>query len=74
MLKKYYKKIGKKQDNDVDVDMAQLERNNNKMLRFSFQIYIDIDYYYIFTVVGWVFALLVALHQTPFVIYRAFIL
>ena len=74
MLKKYYKKIGKKQDNDVDVDMAQLERNNNKMLRFSFQIYIDIDYYYIFTIVGWVSALLVTLHQTPFVIYWAFTL
>ena len=74
MLKKYDKQIGKKQDNDVDVDMAQLEHNNNKMLRFSFQIYIDINYYYIFTIVGWVFALLVTLHQTAFVIYWAFIL
>ena len=30
MLKKNYRKIGKKNDNDVDADVAQLERSNNK--------------------------------------------
>ena len=30
MLKNYYKKIRKKQDNDVDPDVTQLECNNNK--------------------------------------------
>ena len=44
MLKKYYKKIGKKQDNDVDVDIAQLERSNNKCYTLVFKyIYIYID-------------------------------
>ena len=30
MLKKNYKKIGKKKDNVVDVNLAQLEHSNNK--------------------------------------------
>ena len=43
MLKNYYKKIIKKQDNDVDTDMAQLEHINNKCYALCFryiQIYI----------------------------------
>ena len=30
LKKKNYRKIGKKNDNDVDADVAQLERSNNK--------------------------------------------
>ena len=44
MLKNYYKKIRKKQDNDVDPDVAQLECNNNKYYASAFryiQIYIN---------------------------------
>ena len=44
MLKNYYKKIRKKQDNDVDPDVTQLECNNNKYYASVFryiQIYID---------------------------------
>ena len=47
MLKNYYKKIIKKQDNDVDTDMAQLEHINNKCYALCFryiQIYIDDDF------------------------------
>ena len=39
--KKNYRKIGKKNDNDVDVDVAQLERSNNKCYVSAFRyIYI----------------------------------
>ena len=49
MLKNYYKKIRKKQDNDVAADMTQLERSNNKCYTSSFRyiyiyIYIDDDF------------------------------
>ena len=43
MEKKNYRKIGKKNDNDVDVDVAQLERSNNKCYVSAFRyIYIYI--------------------------------
>ena len=47
MLKKNYRKIGKKNDNDVDADVAQLEWSNNKCYALAFRyiyIYIYIDY------------------------------
>ena len=37
MLKKNYRKIEKKNDNDVDVDVAQLERSNNKFYVSTFR-------------------------------------
>ena len=37
MLKKNYRKIGKKIDNDVDADVTQLERNNNKCYTSTFR-------------------------------------
>ena len=37
MLKKNYRKIGKKNDNDVDADVAQLERNNNTCYTSTFR-------------------------------------
>ena len=36
MLKKLFKKIGKKQDNDVNDDVAQLKRSNNKCFTSTF--------------------------------------
>ena len=36
MLNKLFKKIGKKQDNDVDDDVAQLKRSNNKCFTSTF--------------------------------------
>ena len=37
MLKKNYRKIGKKNDNNVDADMVQLERSNNKYYISAFR-------------------------------------
>ena len=37
MLKKNYRKIGKKYDNDVDTDVAQLERSSNKCYASTFR-------------------------------------
>ena len=42
MLKKIYRKIGKKNDNDVDADVVQLERSNNKCYTSTFR-YIQIQ-------------------------------
>ena len=43
MLKKNYRKIGKKNDNGVDTDVTQLECNNNKCYASVFRyIYIYI--------------------------------
>ena len=40
-VKKNYKKIEKKKDNNVDTDVAQLEYNNNKYYTLAFKyIYI----------------------------------
>ena len=36
-VKKYYRKIGKKNDNDVNADVAQLERSNNKCYASTFR-------------------------------------
>ena len=41
MLKNYYKKIRKKQDNDVDAYVAQLERSNNIFIYIYIYIYIE---------------------------------
>ena len=41
MLKKLFKKIGKKQDNDVDDNVAQMKRSNNKCFTSTFR-YIQI--------------------------------
>ena len=44
MLKKNYRKIGKKNDNDVDANLAQLKCSNNKCYASTFRyIYICID-------------------------------
>ena len=40
-VKKNYRKIGKKNDNDVDADVAQLKRSNNKYYASTFR-YIQI--------------------------------
>ena len=37
MFKKNYRKIGKKNDNDVDAAVAQLERSNNKCYASAFR-------------------------------------
>ena len=37
MLKKNYRKIGKKNDNNVDADVVQLERSNNKYYISAFR-------------------------------------
>ena len=37
MLKKNYRKIGKKKYNDADADVAQLERSNNKCYVSAFR-------------------------------------
>ena len=37
MEKKNYRKIGKKNDNDVDADVAQLEHSNNKWYASAFR-------------------------------------
>ena len=37
MLKKNYRKIGKKNDNDVDADVVQLEWSNNKCYASAFR-------------------------------------
>ena len=36
-VKKTYRKIGKKIDNDVDADVTQLERNSNKCYASAFR-------------------------------------
>ena len=36
-LKKNYRKIGKKQDNDVEANVAQLECSNNKCYALAFK-------------------------------------
>ena len=36
-VKNNYRKIGKKNDNDVDADVAQLERSNNKCYASTFR-------------------------------------
>ena len=43
MLKKNYRKIGKKNDNNMDANVAQLERSNNKCYASTFR-YIEIDW------------------------------
>ena len=44
MFKKNYRKIGKKNDNDVDANLAQLKCSNNKCYASTFRyIYIYID-------------------------------
>ena len=53
-VKKNYKKIEKKKDNNVDNDVAQLEYNNNKYYILTFKyiyIYIDIDLFLFLTVI-----------------------
>ena len=43
MLKKNYRKIGKKNDNDVDANLAQLKCSNNKCYASTFRyVYIYI--------------------------------
>ena len=37
MLKKNYRKIGKKNDNNVDADVVQLKRSNNKYYISAFR-------------------------------------
>ena len=40
-VKKNYRKIGKKNDNDMDTNMAQVEHNNNKCYAPIFRYNID---------------------------------
>ena len=37
MLKKIYRKIGNKKDNDMNADVTQLERSNNKYFILTFR-------------------------------------
>ena len=48
MLKKNYRKIGKKNDNGVDTDVTQLECNNNKCYASVFRYTYTYTYIYIY--------------------------
>ena len=52
MLKKKYRKIGKKNDNDVDTNVPQLERSNTKCYASAFRyIQIQITTWHVYKIV-----------------------